>query len=46
MAQRDEKEKELQVLLDLTPKKMWSSDLDAFEVQWQVRYDHKALMRL
>lgn len=34
LAQRDEREKELHVLLALTPKQMWLSDLDAFDAAW------------
>lgn len=36
LAQRDEKENELQILLDQSPKSMWLKDLDAFEAEWQV----------
>lgn len=36
MAQRDEKEHELKVLLGQTPKSMWVRDLDEFMVQWEV----------
>lgn len=35
LAQRDEREKELHVLLELTPKQMWLTDLDAFDAAWQ-----------
>lgn len=35
LQQRDEKEKELNILLDLTPKKMWENDLNAFEAEWK-----------
>ena len=35
LAQRDEREKELHLLLELTPKQMWLSDLDAFDAAWE-----------
>jgi DNA topoisomerase-2 len=35
LAQRDEREKELHVLLELTPKQMWLTDLDAFDAAWE-----------
>lgn len=38
MAQRDEKEDELKVLLSQTPKSMWLRDLDEFMEQWEVGY--------
>lgn len=37
MAQRDEKEGELKVLLSQTPKSMWYRDLEEFMEQWEVR---------
>lgn len=37
LAQRDEKEEELKVLLGQTPKSMWMRDLDEFMEQWEVR---------
>lgn len=37
MAQRDEKEVELKILLGQTPKSMWIKDLGEFMEQWEVR---------
>lgn len=37
MAQRDEKEAELKILLGQTPKSMWIKDLEEFMEQWEVR---------
>lgn len=36
LGQRDQKEKELQILLNLSPKEMWTRDLNEFEAQWNV----------
>lgn len=36
LAERDEKEKELQILLNKTAKDLWHFDLDAFEAEWSV----------
>lgn len=36
LAERDEKERELQILLGKTAQMLWQVDLDAFEAEWTV----------
>ncbi|MCO5599921.1 hypothetical protein L7F22_054028 [Adiantum nelumboides] len=42
LAQRDEKEKELETLLRRTPQNLWGEDLHKFEEQWQALLDEDA----
>ncbi|OAV87385.1 hypothetical protein PTTG_29452 [Puccinia triticina 1-1 BBBD Race 1] len=35
LAERDDKEKELQILLEKTAKDLWHADLDTFEQEWR-----------
>lgn len=38
LEQGRQKEEELLALLEKTPSQLWNSDLDAFVMQWEVRY--------
>jgi hypothetical protein len=38
MKEKREKESEIQALLSQTPIDLWRTDLDAFLVQWEVKF--------